>query len=990
MSAQKTAKPRVLIAGGASYLGLKLASSLLFQNCEVVVLDNLTSGSAANIEEFGNRQSFKFIKADIAQELPQDLGKFTHVYHLAGIEEYLTEAALTRADLLVNSAGTDNLLKFAKEIGAKFVLVSTLDVYFGIISQTSLENYFGPTRADFTHFSHHEAKRFAESLVASYFQNFSLDCAISRITQIYGPGMNLASNEVTARLIKQALTSDALLVPGDGLEVIHPTYIDDVVWGLVKVGFSKNTKGGIYNLVVPDEVKVLEFANRLKEAIARIDETKVLEITFEKEEKPVKFPIPKVEFARTERDLGWAPKVDLGEGLVKTLEYFLTKKEEKVEIKVEEQPIEAAKVPEVKKFQLPKILPTLPTISLPKVSLALPKVSQSANFAIFVLALLIFFLIIIPAGQLIVGTTFGFLSFQDARAALFKADFEKAESKAQQAKIFNQVASNGFGRLAPIFFIFGSSEVFQDLNQNFAGVNKALLGFSGLAEIGKLAQDLTKTVISGGDANFKEEISQLNLKFVATVSDFEQAKLDFGDFKLGNSPFFGQRAKELLAQIDQNLPNLKKGANFVRLLPEFLAIDGEKSYLALFQNNSELRPGGGFIGSYGIFEFKNGKLAPPVIDDVYNLDGQLKVKIPPPQALKTHLGVESLGLRDSNWHYDFPQNGVTAANFYQQVTGKKVDGVISVDVDAMAEVLSVLGPVKLEDYNEEITSQNLAERAEYYAEIGFFPGSTSKKDFLSSLARHLILKIQKGEQVNYSEMIKVFGQVANEKHLNFYFENPALATFFADVGWSGQIKVISTQIDGQTKTVTDFLALSEANVGANKSNRFVERKINLAPIILRDGDLITELTIEYKNNSPAPTWPGGNYKNYLRIVTPIGSKLEQLLISDQDVTPNVENFAEFDKQIFAVFLEIPAGEAKKVVVKYRPNYRIKIGGENATYSLLVQKQPGTGQDQVNIDLSYPGYLKAAKTNLPASFSEQKVNFTQKLSTDLDFKVEFFL
>jgi len=284
----------------------------------------------------------------------------------------------------------------------------------------------------------------------------------------------------------------------------------------------------------------------------------------------------------------------------------------------------------------------------------------------------------------------------------------------------------------------------------------------------------------------------------------------------------------------------------------------------------------------------------------------------------------------------------------------------------------------------------LAERAEFYSEVGFFPGSTSKKDFLGSVARQVISRLQEGGNVNYFEIAKTLSVVALEKHLNLYFVEENLESFVEDARWSGKIKPVTEKFNDQVKVTTDFLALSEANVGANKSNRFLKREIKISPIVLRDGDLITSLEINYENASPAPTWPGGNYKNYLRIITPSGTKLEQFKIGEEDVTARVEQITEGDKQIYAVFLEIPAGEKRLVTVVYRPNYRIQVSGNSASYSLLVQKQPGTGEDSVEVDLSYPGYLQAAKSTPESSFSEQKVNLKDKLLQDLDFKVEFSL
>ena len=990
MSAQLK-NPQVLITGSSS-IGAKLASVLLSQNCGVTVIDNCQPQEVSGVfSETINLPGFEFIKADIVDQLPDSLKTVTHIYQVGRLEEPSGEAKFGHRDLLVNSAGTENLLKLAQVRGVKFILVSTLDVYAGAISQTSLESYFGANSAGFSHLTHHEAKRFAESLTAVYFHNFGVDCSIARVAQVYGPKMNLDSNEVIPQLINQAITGQSLKISGNDLDILHPTFIDDVVWGLVKIGFAKETKGAIYNLVTADEVTVLEFISRLKEAFSEINPHSSLEISFDKEpDKSLKFSIPKVELAKTEHDLGWKPKVGLKEGLARTLEYF-----SKSEQKIEKAEIPERTAVETLQIQQPVELPaTRPQLAVTKTSFsfpaAIPRIFPRTSRVVLVLIIIVILLLLFPIGQILAGVALSLRDFGQAQKALTSSNLDKAKKEIKKTQSDAGMISSGFVKLKPLFLVTGQRKLFDNLNQNFVGINVAVSGLGYLVDAGGIAKNLGREIISGDKENFQADFSQLNLNLSQAVSDLETARIDFSDFPLGRTPVIGKKFQKLRADLAQNLPNLKKGAEFAKILPDLTAVGSQKSYLVLFQNNGELRPGGGFIGSYAVFNFENGKLAEPVVDDIYNLDGQLKVEIPPPAPLKTHLGVAKLGVRDSNWHYDFSQDGQLAANLYQQITGKKVDGVIGVDVDTFSALIKALGPIKLPDYGEEITAQNLAERAEYYSEINFFPGSASKKDFLGSLARQLIAKLKSGDGVNYLEVAKVFAEAADEKHLNFYFTDPATFAFFASNGWSGQIAPISVQADNQIKITSDYLALSEANVGANKANRFVEKTIKLTPIILRDGDLITNLEVNFANKSPAPTWPGGNYKNYLRIITPVGSVLEQFKIGDSDVTAVVEQTTEADKQIFAVFFEVPAGEARKITLNYRPNYRIEVSGNRATYSLLVQKQPGTGADAVNIDLAYPGYLKVSKTNILANLSEQKVSSTQSLSKDLNFQVEFSL
>lgn len=165
--------------------------------------------------------------------------------------------------------------------------------------------------------------------------------------------------------------------------------------------------------------------------------------------------------------------------------------------------------------------------------------------------------------------------------------------------------------------------------------------------------------------------------------------------------------------------------------PTILGFNGKKTYLVLFQNNMELRPGGGFIGSFGILSVENGTLGKLQIHDVYDADGQLTESIEPPYGLQRYLGVSHWFLRDSNFDPDFTTDAKQAALFLQKETKQKVDGVIAIDTTFLKNLLAVVGSVYLPDYKVTVTPDNFYLLTETNAEKNFFPGSTQKKRFPS-------------------------------------------------------------------------------------------------------------------------------------------------------------------------------------------------------------------------------------------------------------------
>ena len=162
-------------------------------------------------------------------------------------------------------------------------------------------------------------------------------------------------------------------------------------------------------------------------------------------------------------------------------------------------------------------------------------------------------------------------------------------------------------------------------------------------------------------------------------------------------------------------------ANTIDAFPSLLGFEGKRQYLILFQNNMEIRPGGGFIGSYGLAQLENGKLVSFKVHDVYDADGKLTAHIDPPFGLRRYLGSSHLYLRDSNFGIDFVEDGKQAARLLQWETGEKVDGVLAVDTTFLRKLLMVMGKVTVPDYNETVTAENFYLITQAHAEKDFFP-----------------------------------------------------------------------------------------------------------------------------------------------------------------------------------------------------------------------------------------------------------------------------
>lgn len=383
------------------------------------------------------------------------------------------------------------------------------------------------------------------------------------------------------------------------------------------------------------------------------------------------------------------------------------------------------------------------------------------------------------------------------------------------------------------------------------------------------------------------------------------------------------------------------------VIPSVLGYDSLKNYLLLFQNNAELRPTGGFIGSVGYMSIKNGEMTDLNIQDVYDLDGQLKGHIEPSYVVRRYLQPH-LYLRDSNFAIDFAETASTSAFIYNAEGGKKVDGVIAIDTEVLKKILQITGPIKIDGVGK-VDSSNVVGLLENTIQSNFFPGSTNKKDTLKTLFNKItvILDSEKSKQLAlYKSMPSLFAQ----KHILFSFASPSLQKAFVGAGYAGSLSDLRVQ----GHMLKDFLSLNEANIGVNKENRFVTRNVTYSAF-LRPSVLNSEVSVSFKNEGKDP------YKTYLRFVVPIDSKLLNISIdgADQKIVQAVTNPAVYekknfipptglevdqaisnDKKIIGFILTIPPVSENRIRVLYE-NTKIIPVDDLLTYSLLYIKQPGT-------------------------------------------------
>lgn len=304
---------RILVTGGAGFIGSHLCDYLVKEGHKVVCIDNMSSGQQANIKHLLTKRNFKFIIRNVAS--PLKIGReVNQIYHLASRASPIDFQKYPVATALANSVGTYNMLKIAAQKKAPILFSSTSEVYGDPLTHPQKEDYWGNVNPIGPRSCYDESKRFGEALMMAYHRKHGIDTKIVRIFNTYGPRMRTNDGRAIPNFITQALRNKPITVYGRGLQTRSFCYVSDTVAGLLKVASSKLT--GPINIGSPAEMKIRGLAlliKKLTESSSRI----------------ISKPLPKDDPIRRQPDiskakklLGWKPQISLENGLKKTIEFF--------------------------------------------------------------------------------------------------------------------------------------------------------------------------------------------------------------------------------------------------------------------------------------------------------------------------------------------------------------------------------------------------------------------------------------------------------------------------------------------------------------------------------------------------------------------------------------------------------------------------------------------------------------------------------------------
>ncbi|MFC1755788.1 NAD-dependent epimerase/dehydratase family protein [Patescibacteria group bacterium] len=1029
--------PTILIAGGAGFVGSHLAEILLKREARVIILDNFSTGKDIYINHLLQNPKFALFDVDINQGIPEDIESVDYIFHLAGLEEYLySKEEVTLDSLLTNAVGTKTLLDLAQKSDAKLLLASTTDIYGGSMSQLSLDNYYGKTEYEEKKYGLAEAKRYAEALLWEYYKKHNTDVRIVRLPEVYGPRMSLSSTGILGKFLKDLIDNRNLTIEGDGTQKEYYLYVDDAVSGMVKALLNEKTEGKIFTLVPEDSSTILEIAYLVKSLADR-----QIDIGFVETERIArKLLVPDTYNLGI---LDWKPRTVFKDGVGQTLSWFgyktnehTFKNSQMIEDKKSEggtlttlqgstepvvpTPVETetpvqpeASVPPEQQYDTREIEPAKkirkprrvrvkkePKEKTRKYRLRLPKpkkldlsfsnMSFSSKLSMFLVVLFSFLTVFMfmPIFQVYTSSKKAMTELQQVPEYISQFDADRAAISADQARSELVKANKYLSSLSWLFKLTGKKDTFESTSKFISSVTY----FSNVAyDVSKSAAPYTliwETMKPTSDKSFDPAIlDETKLHISNAKNNLELAIADYQEVDPEKIPNYVKDGADVYkGLLDKTRDGLDLAHAVTSDLPGLLGFDESKKYLILFQNNNEIRPTGGFIGSYAFLYLNEGKIEELNIDDIYNPDGQLDVrniKVTPPKPIGDFLIEDRLYIRNANWDPDLPRSATAIKDLFFRINGEDIDGVITVDLHMVGQLLNVTGPLYIANYDEEIGSDNLYERTQHHSSFNYEEGSEQKRQFLTVLGSKLLESLFALEREKTPDLLEVLGASLEQRHLQIHLFSSPLNASLMDRKWSGNL----------VRTEGDYLNVVNANLGGTKANYYVDNEMEyVITSKTRDGLLRAELTLNYTHSGEDESWPGGPYTDYVRVLTQKGSKLTGAIITydqtlEEDIFESVtisqvEPYTSFETS----FVLKPSSEIK-LQFYYDLPANLSIVNENVSYDLVWQKQPGTSGDDYYYSFSVPFGMEYMGGEGNIEYSDGKVGSTGVLNEDFEVSIE---
>lgn len=578
-----------------------------------------------------------------------------------------------------------------------------------------------------------------------------------------------------------------------------------------------------------------------------------------------------------------------------------------------------------------------------------------------------------------------------AKANLVLAQAEVKKEDFSQAKIYLSRADSAFSQTEELLKKIQIAKFIPIAALQYEAAEKVIYcgqkTTRALLELMNLALAIIEPIKKDSRINFSSltpDQKNQTLKKISESSDkiiFIQNEIETVDKKVNDISLVGliKPLQDAVLMLRENIPLLKSGldeaSSLIGIIPSLAGYPETKTFFFLLENNTELRPTGGFIGTYGVIKVKDAEISSFYTDNVYNLDSQaIDLNVTPPEPLTRYNKVDKWFLRDSNWSPDYPTAAEKALWFYQQEGGsqKNFDGVIAITPTFIESLIALTGDITVDGIK--FTKDNFVDMLQYQVEKGYYQKGlemSERKEIIGQLSQIIMDRIFSLPQEKWPELFKILQDNLKRKQILLYIKDPDVQNIILTKNWGGNV----------WEGAGDYFLLVDCNLASLKSDPGVKRTINYYLKPEKD-KLIAQLQVVYKNEGTF-TWKTTRYRSYFRLYAPLGSKLIDIVGTNEEKV----KIDELGKTYFGSFIEVEPQETKKILFVYELPDAIKNALDKKEYHLLAQKQAGTDNYDLNLNLNFAGKIKTFQPlDMGKKVSNNSLSFKTILSQDLEFSV----
>ncbi|MFH1175331.1 MAG: DUF4012 domain-containing protein [bacterium] len=593
----------------------------------------------------------------------------------------------------------------------------------------------------------------------------------------------------------------------------------------------------------------------------------------------------------------------------------------------------------------------------------------------------------------------GFEFLNEAKSDIENKNFAKAQESFENALfIFEQAEgkiSTGESLLAKIPDVFGVS------NKVSSGMHLMQSGKM-ISQAGKnLSLALTPfSEFKSSDFEDKKITDAIASSKILAENALEDINKAYSEIKKVDEKDFPENVASQIKILKSAFPEiitlLDKSNRYSANILQILGSENPKKYLLLFQNNSELRANGGFIGSFGVVDIYKGKASEIKIDGIYNPAGQLLEKIIPPLPFKKVS--DKWNIFDANYFADFPTSSKKITWFYEKTGGPTVDGIITFTPQVLGDLLKISGPIYLEEFKTSVNSFNFIDQLQFEVENNYDKEENKPKKIIAVLAQKLLERVLSSSRQDWPKLLSLLQDNLNEKHILIYFSDSSQQKIIEDEGWSGKI----------LPAKNDYLQIVHTNVNGYKTDKMIDETVGHHIKIQDSGDIISTINLTKRHmggNSPF-SWYNEQNGDFLRIYTPFGSSLISAEgFSSEDIYSKTTDFSDFKtdediekieknmerdkksgvfifeeagKTVFAGWVYTDPGKISTIKISYKLPFKFSIEpsrseiiSDRDNYEILYQKQSGHPGSKFNIVFEAQGNIEKRTVDL---ITDERVEF----------------